>query len=449
MTRLRVLPAAGPLKGSVPLPSDKSIGHRALILASLSRGRCELTGFSAGADNRSTLTAFRQLGVAIEEPDPGSVIVHGVGLQGLAAPAEPIDCGNSGTTMRLLTGVLGAQPFATRLVGDASLSRRPMMRIAKPLRARGAKIEGRPHPKADDITAPLEVAGIANGQRLTELSYASPISSAQVKSAVLLSGLFAGGPTHFSEPLVSRDHTERMLDALGVPIDTVGPMIALHPPARANALSEFSMRIPGDVSAAAFPLAAALIVEGSHVSTRHTLLNPTRTGVLDIMSSMGGEVRNRPDGQVLGEGFGEVSAQFGGLSAASIGGELALRAIDEIPIACALAARANGETRFSDIGELRVKESDRIAAMVDTLTAFGVEAAATSDGLTVVGVPDAPLRAARIDSCGDHRIAMTAAVLALVADGPTEIDDVDCIATSFPRFVGTMRALGAEVEVQA
>lgn len=450
MRRLIVRPAARPLAGSVPLPSDKSIGHRALILAALATGCSELRGFGYGEDNVSTLNALRALGVAIEDDERGTLRVTGGGLASLRAPSSALDCGNSGTTLRLLAGVLAAQPFASRLTGDASLSGRPMRRIVEPLTARGAVMKGVPHPtRAGDVTAPLDIGPLPAGERLGPLEYALPVPSAQVKSALLLSGLFASGPTVIREPLVSRDHTERMLDALGVPIDAVGPMLRLHPPADPKSLGAFELELPGDLSAAAFVLAAATLVAGSKVTARGVGLNPTRSGIMDVLLMLGGTLGITPRGDALGESFGDVTVDSTELCAGSIGGELALRAIDEIPIACALAARARGTSRFLDLAELRVKETDRIAAMVKVLTAFGVAAEERPDGLLVEGRPDRPLSAARVSSGGDHRVAMTAAVLGLVADGESVVDDVDCIATSFPRFAGTLRALGAELRVEA
>jgi len=449
VARLIVKPLGRPLSGSVPVPADKSISHRALILAALAGGRSQLRGFSYGEDNVATQRAFSQMGVSIEDDSHGTLRVHGVGLDGLAEPSADIDCGNSGTTMRLLSGVLAGQPFAARLIGDASLTRRPMGRIVNPLRARGAVIAGSPRPgAADEVTAPLEIGPLPAGRRLEPLEYQLPVASAQVKSALLLSGLWASGPTLVREPLVSRDHTERLLNALGVPVETAGPLVKLHPPADPKSIRPFDVDLPGDLSAAAFLLVAGVLLEGSSVTTRNTGINPTRSGLMDIVKRLGGQLTVTPRGESLGEPFGEMTARGSALRGASIGGELALRAIDEIPICAALAARATGATRFFDVAELRVKESDRIAAIVALLGAFGVEAVEHEDGFSVEGRPSGPLRAANVDSRGDHRIAMTATVLGLLGDGPTVVEDVGCIATSFPRFVGTLRALGAEIEVE-
>lgn len=449
MSKLIVQPQTRPLSGSVPVPSDKSIGHRALIFSALSRGSCKLSSFSYGEDNVATMNAFRAMGVSFDDDGKGTLIAHGVGLDGLDAPSDALDCGNSGTTMRLLAGLLSAQPFDSRLVGDESLSRRPMMRIAGPLSKRGARIAGQPHPKKEgDITAPLEISGVERGSHLSGLEYAMPIASAQVKSALLISGLYASGPTIVSEPMVSRDHTERMLEALRIPLETVGSMVKLHPPADPRCIEPFEVEIPGDASAAAFILAAGLMVEGSRVTTRKTGLNPTRTGFLDLVRQLGGKLGVQPQRVSLGESEGLVTAEHGSLRGAAIGGEVAVRAIDEIPIAAAVAARAHGTTEFHDVGELRVKESDRIGEMISVLRGFGLEAEELDTGLAVQGQPSGTLKASHVQSRGDHRIAMTGAVLALCADGESVIDDVDCIATSFPRFVGTLRALGARIEVK-
>lgn len=449
MTSLRVRPMAGPLRGSVPVPSDKSIGHRAVMLASLCRGASEVRGFSGGEDNRATLAAFEAMGVGVEHPEPGTLRVRGAGPRGLRAPPGDLDCGNSGTTLRLLAGVLAAQSFQARLVGDSSLSRRPMARIATPLRARGATVEGRPHPSREgEITPPLVVGGLAVGARLAGLEWSLPVASAQVKSALLLSGLFAEGSTELSEPVLSRDHTERMLAALGVAVRAAGSWVRLEPPGEATWPTGFSLTLPGDPSAAAFPLVAAALVPGSRVTARRVSVNPTRTGLFDWLRMVGVPVESVPSGDELHEPVGDLTvAHAGAPTARPLGGELSVRAIDEIPVACAVAARAAGVTELRDVAELRVKESDRIRAMARVLSAFGVGVEEHADGLTVEGRPEGPLRAARVSSEGDHRIAMTAAVLGLLGDGETVVDDVDCIATSFPRFAGTLRALGAEVEV--
>jgi 3-phosphoshikimate 1-carboxyvinyltransferase len=448
MTTLVVHPATGPLVGSVPVPSDKSIGHRALLFGALCEGNTHIAGFSHGEDNVSTAKAMRAMGVVIEERGPGELVVHGRGLSGLRGPAGDLDCGNSGTTMRLLCGVLSAARFRVTLVGDETLSRRPMMRVAGPLRLRGAVIDGRKHPtRADDIVAPLRIGPLPEGRDLGALEYVSPVSSAQVKSAILLSGLLAHGATRFREPTVSRDHTERMLGALGCPLRTVGPLIEIEPAGWDRRMPAFDIDIPGDVSAAAFLMVAAQLVPGSRVTARGVGVNPTRTGLLEIARDMGAGLAIEPQGERSGEPVAELHAWSAPLRAITIGGETVPRAIDEIPIACALAARATGTTRIRDAEELRHKESDRIATMAVVLRAFGVGCEEKPDGLDVEGRQD-DLEAADIDSRGDHRIAMTASVLALLGRAPSRVRDAGCIATSYPKFVATLRGLGARIEVE-
>jgi 3-phosphoshikimate 1-carboxyvinyltransferase len=434
-----------PLSGVVPVPPDKSITHRALIFAALATGTSRVGSPRMGGDNRSTLDALRALGIEATERGE-SIELHGLGLEGLRAPSGELDCGNSGTTMRLLAGVLAAQRFRTVLVGDASLSKRPMARIATPLRLRGARIEGRLIPsKPGELTAPLEIGPLPRPNVLSALRYDLPIPSAQVKSALLLSGLYADGPTVVSEPLLSRDHTERMLAALGVPVSRVGPVVELYGAAFSGKLDAFEIDVPGDLSAAAFLLAAGTLVPGSSVGVRAVGLNPTRGGFLDLARWMGASFEIEPKHQALGESVGDVTARARPLAATTVAGEAVVRAIDEVPILAAMAARAAGVTTIGDASELRVKESDRIAAMLAVLRAFGVECEERRDGMVIQGRPDGPLRSADVDAAGDHRIAMSAAVLALLADDETRIRGVDAVATSFPRFAGTLRALGADV----
>lgn len=452
MTSIVVHPQKKPLIGSVPVPSDKSIGHRALLFASLCEGDSHITGFSRGEDNVSTANAMRAMGVSIEDAgegqkSTGELRIRGRGLFALEEPKAPLDCGNSGTTMRLLAGILSAQRFASTLVGDASLTRRPMMRVAGPLRSRGAILDGTPHPtKAGDIVPPLRIGPLPEGVFLGPLEYDSPVASAQIKSALLLSGLYAHGGTYVREPSLSRDHTERMMHALGVPLRAVGTVVELEPANWDGKMPGFSIDIPGDVSAAAFLLVAAQTVEGSRVTVRRVGTNPTRTGILEIAQHMGAGLEVVPQGEEVGEPIAEITAWHLPLHGVLVGGELIPRAIDEIPILCALAARAHGTTTIRDAEELRVKESDRIATMAGVLRAFGVTCEELPDGLVIEGRQDA-FEPARIDSRGDHRIAMTAAILGLHARAPSTIDDCDCIGTSFPRFVGTLRALGARVDV--
>ncbi|UQA59611.1 3-phosphoshikimate 1-carboxyvinyltransferase [Polyangium aurulentum] len=449
MTDLVVYPSERPLVGSVPVPGDKSIAHRAILLSGLASGKSRVLGGALGEDNRATLGALRAMGIESTEEESGALIIEGKGLYGLRAPTSPIDCGNSGTTIRLLSGVLVAQRFASVLIGDASLSRRPMERVAKPLRLRGGRIEGRIDPKrVGEITPPLQIGPLPQPNVLGPLEYDMPVASAQVKSAILLSGLYADGSTYVREPIVSRDHTERMLHALGVPVSTMASMIQLDGPAFSGELPAFSIEVPGDISSACFLIVAAQIVPQSRVTIRRVGVNPTRTGLAELVRDMGGQLGIEARGDEMSEPVADLHAAASELRAGRLGGELVTRTIDEVPILCALAARAEGTTIIQDAAELRVKESDRIATMAGVLRAFGVECEERPDGLAIQGAPNRPLKAAVIESRDDHRIAMTAAILGLVADGPTRVREADCIATSFPRFVGTMRALGARIEVE-
>jgi 3-phosphoshikimate 1-carboxyvinyltransferase len=443
MTSLVVRPCKSPLRGSVPVPSDRSITHRALIIAALSNGPCELRGFAYGGDNIGMLRALTALGVRSEDDGHGTVRVRGVGLAGLQQAEAAIDCGHSSTALRLLAGVLAAQPFPSELTGAPGLGRRDVAPIIEPLRRRGAKVEGRS--QGERLFPPLLIAD--PGALLGPVEHVLDRANDHAKGALLLSGLFASGPTTVHEHVVARDHTERLLSALGVPVETLGPILRLYPPRSPLAIKHFVSDLPGDISAASFLLCAAQIVPDSRVSTRRTGLNPTRAAVLEVIRLFGGRMGITPGGDSMGEPFGEIGSQGSVLRATAIAGELAQRALDEIPIVCALAARARGTTEISEAAELRDDTPDRIAALAKLLVAFGVRAEERPEGLVIEGRADGPLKAARVESGGDHRLAMTAAVLGLVADGETVVEDVDCVAVSFPRFAGTLRALGADVEV--
>ena len=443
MTRLRIKPCGHGLQGTVRMPGDKSIGHRALLLAALAQGTSRIGGLSAGLDNLATARALSAMGVNIRDED-GQTLVDGVGLLGLRPPATVLDCGNSGTTMRLLAGLLAGQRFGTQLVGDASLSRRPMRRVVDPLVARGATIGGQPGLKANEIYPPLVIDPLTAGKRLSGLEYDMPTASAQVKSALLLSGLTAAGPTAIKEPTVSRDHTERMLLALGVPIQTAATMVVLDPEEFSGEWAAFDWQVPGDFSSAAFVIAAVLLVTGSAVTIENVGLNPTRTGLLDALRAMGAPHGITPRGDAAGgEPIGVVEVRHGSLRRGMISGEVVVRAIDEVPAFCAIATAAAGTTEVRDARELRVKESDRIAMMIRVLTAFGVSCDELGDGLRIHGGTQP--KGATVASAGDHRIAMTAAVLGLAATGETVVEDADCIATSFPEFVPMLRELGADI----
>lgn len=402
------------------VPGDKSVGHRSLLIGALCDGPVEVTGLSGGEDNRSSAAVLGELGVRIERDpaDPTHAIVHGVGLDGLKAPTRPLDCGNSGTTMRLVLGILTGQPFEATLVGDHSLSRRPMKRVLEPLKKMGLEVVA----AKDGNTAPITVRG---RRPTTAIHYDSPIASAQVKSAIMLAGLWADGVTTVTEPEVSRDHTERMLGWLGKP-----------PRAR-------PIHVPGDLSSAAFMLGAGLLVPGSEVVVEDVGVNPTRVGFLEVLAAMGVEVHRGAPRERNGEPAADLGVRYGALRGAEIGGALAVRAIDELPLIATLAARAVGDTVIRDAAELRVKESDRIAQTARMLRSFGVPVDEHPDGMTIHGDPERALTAGHIDADGDHRIAMCASLMALVAPAGTVIHGAETIATSFPSFHDCLRALGA------
>ncbi len=446
MTSYVVQPAGGPIGGDVEVPGDKSIGHRAAILGLLADGEVAVEGMGRGEDNLSTLRAAAALGATVD--DRGEVIrIRGVGLDGLAEPAAPIDCGNAGTGMRLLAGVLAGQPFASTLTGDDSLSRRPMRRIADPLTRMGARVRGRGGPRRGEIYPPLKLQGPAGG-RLQGIDCTLDVASAQVKSAVLLAGLWADGKTRITEPGPSRDHTERMLRYLGVPVAIHEREVVLDPAGWRRTIEARPLAVPGDPSSAAFLLAAGLMAPRGEVIVRGVCVNDTRTGFFDALEAMGAPVEELDRRDAGGEVIADLRIAAGAeaeLRGADIGGELVVRAIDELPILAVVAARAEGETVFRDAAELRVKESDRIATTAAMLRALGVEVSERPDGFTVRGLGGRPFSSARIDAAGDHRIAMSAAVAALGAAGPVRIDDVDNVATSFPSFPEALAALGGSI----
>ncbi len=455
MRRFRVR-RSGPLRGSLTVPGDKSIGHRALLFAGLAEGTSRIRGLSGGLDNHATRGALEAMGVRFESDpsDPTATRVEGRGLFGLLMPKGSLDCGNSGTTMRLLAGLVSAQRFGVRLVGDASLSSRPMRRIIDPLRARGAHIAGVRGKKEGEQYAPLSIAPLIEGEALTGLRYESPIASAQVKSCLLLSGLYADGPTTVYEPLLSRDHTERMMLALGVPLTTAGPISVLDPAGWDRRWDGFDWTVPGDLSSAAFFLVAGAIVGGSEIEIEGVCTNPTRTGILDALRQSRAEIEIIPRGEGAGnEPIAKLVSRHGRVAPVRVGGEIVTRMIDEVPILCALAACAEGRTDIRDAEELRAKESDRLSTMATTLRAFGVDVVELQDGLTIHGKTLGAGRSgvgrwltpATVNAHGDHRIAMTAVVLGLVADGETIVEDVQCVETSFPGFADRMRALGADL----
>ena len=451
MTSYIIEPDRAGVAGEVGAPGDKSIGHRAAILAALASGEVSITGMGRGEDNRRSLGAAEALGAEISArgcAGGGEALrVHGVGLDGLAAPRGPIDCGNAGTAMRLLAGILAGQNFGSELVGDASLSRRPMRRIGDPLTAMGASVTGREGQRPGEIYPPLSVRGPRRG-RLAGLDWTLDVASAQVKSAILLAGLFAEGAVSVSEPGPTRDHTERMLAYLGAPVSRDKGRVTLDPAGWDRRLEPRPLAVPGDPSAAAFAVAAGLVAGGGDIAVRGVCVNDTRTGFFDALATMGARIERRNERHEGGEPVADlhVPASAGeGLRGAEIGGDVVVRAIDEIPILAVVAARAAGDTDFRDAEELRYKESDRIATTTEMLRGFGVEVEEHAGGFRVRGRGAKPLAPARVDAAGDHRIAMSAAVAALAADGPTRVDDVDNVATSFPEFPAALGSLGAQI----
>jgi 3-phosphoshikimate 1-carboxyvinyltransferase len=430
---LEVQPAPGSLRGALTPPGDKSISHRALILGGLASGATRIHGLLDSADTRATRHAMEQLGAEIVDED-GAVCVRGVGAgssrSSLRPPAGPIDMGNSGTALRLLAGVLAAQPFDSQLTGDASLCRRPMARIMRPLEAMGARIDaqsgGRP---------PLRIHG---GRSLRGIEFASPVASAQVKSCVLLAGLFADGRTRVTEPRRSRDHTERMLPAFGIDILADGSLVG------PQCLRGTTLEVPADPSSAAFHVAAALLVPDSDVTLRGVGLNPTRIELFEVLRSMGAklDVKRRESPGL--EPVGDLHVRYSGrLRAAEVAGDQVPAMIDEIPVLLAVAACAEGTTRIRDAEELRVKESDRLAVMARGLARMGIEVQERADGIDVTG--GRPVAAA-VDAANDHRCAMSFAVLAQRCEDPTRIAGAGYIDTSYPGFAAHFRALGAVLE---
>ena len=424
----------GRLQGRVRVPGDKSISHRAVMLGAIADGVTEVTGFLEGTDALGTLAAMRALGVRIDGPDAGHVVIHGAGIDGLQPPAEALDLGNSGTSMRLLAGLLAAQAFETTLVGDASLSRRPMRRITEPLGRMGARIE-----TTEDGTPPLVIRG---GQALHGIDYRSPVASAQVKSAVLLAGLYARGRTCVHEPGESRDHTERMLAGFGYPLDRAGLTACVDGGARLRARV---IDVPADISSAAFFLVGASIAPGSDVVLEHVGWNPTRTGVVEILRLMGADIEVLAEREMGGEPVADLRVRAAELHGVTIPQSLVPRAIDEFPAIFIAAACARGRTVLTGAGELRVKESDRIGVMATGLQALGIAARATADGIEIEG---GRLRGGQVDSAGDHRVAMSLAVAGLCADGPIEIADCTNVNTSFPGFVELARQLGLAIHAE-
>jgi len=417
--------------GIIRVPGDKSISHRSIILSSIADGVSQVTGFLQGEDSLNTIAAFRQMGVNIER-DQDRVRVAGVGLHGLSAPSSDLQMGNSGTAMRLLLGLLAGQGFASRLVGDASLSSRPMLRVIEPLQSMGARIDSQPGGRA-----PLQVHA---SRGLRAIEYDMPVASAQVKSCLLLAGLYASGETVVREPAPTRDHSERMLRACGCELTVDGAEIRM---AGGQVLAACDVEVPADISSAAFFMVAASIAPGSDITLQHVGVNPTRTGVIDILQLMGARIELSNQRDVGGEPVADIRVQSAPLNAIDIPRELVPLAIDEFPVLFIAAACATGTTRLQGAEELRVKESDRIQVMADGLTILGIDARVQPDGIEIDG---GQLDGGRVESHGDHRIAMAFSVASLCATREISISDCANVNTSFPGFAELAQRVGIRIK---
>jgi 3-phosphoshikimate 1-carboxyvinyltransferase len=409
------------LRGEISVPGDKSISHRSIMLGSLAEGTTRVSGFLMGEDNLSTWKIFEAMGVTIRQAGSDALEIDGVGLDGLAEPGDVLDCGNSGTTMRLMCGLLAGQNFFSVLTGDMYLRRRPMKRVVTPLSGMGARIWGR----YGGERAPLAI----QGGSLKPISYDSPVASAQVKSAVLLAGLYVAGETRVTEPHLSRDHSERMLTCFGANVRAFAGGVSLVGRPR---LAAQEVMVPGDISSAAFFMVAGLVTPGAEILIRNVGINPTRSGIVDILTAMGGQLELLNIREQSGEPVADVLVRYSRLKGIKIGGDMVPRAIDEFPVISVAAALAEGTTIISDAEELRVKETDRIAAMVSELGKLGAQVEARPDGMVITGIEQ--LNKGTVSSHGDHRIAMSMAVAALSARGDVTIEDTACTETSFPGF---------------
>lgn len=415
------------LKGEITVPGDKSISHRAVMFGSIAKGLTEITNFLQGADCLSTISCFGKLGIDIEN-GPDRILVHGKGLHGLTAPDCVLDAGNSGTTTRLISGILAPQSFTTTLTGDASIQKRPMKRIMEPLSMMGANIKSL---KGNDC-APLEI----QGSPLTGIHYTSKVASAQVKSAVLLAGLYASGETSVTEPVISRNHTEIMLSHFGAQIATEGTTASIRPE---PVLEGRKIVVPGDISSAAYFIAAGLIVPGSEILIKNVGINETRDGILRVAKQMGGNIRLLNENRDSGEPVADILVSHSSLHGIEIKGSVIPTLIDELPVIAIMAAYAEGTTVIADAAELKVKESNRIDVMVNNLTAMGADITGTEDGMIIKG--GKPLHGTLIHSMDDHRIAMSFAVAALRAEGMTTIEGGECVNISYPAFYKDLESL--------
>ena len=414
------------LKGTIKIPGDKSISHRAVMFGSLAKGDTEITGFLRGDDCMSTISCFKKLGIDIDVTDD-KVIVHGKGLKGLSAPKESLDVGNSGTTIRLISGILSAQNFDSVLNGDASIQKRPMKRVINPLSLMGASIES-----TNDGYAPLTI----HGSKLKAIEYTMPVASAQVKSAILLASLFAEGTTVINEPVASRDHTEIMLNYFGADIKNNKGVITSSP---VDELYGRNLEVPGDISSAAFFMVAGLVVPDSHIIIENVGINPTRTGIIDALQAMGGYVKVLNERKSGGELVGDIEVKTSHLKATTLEGSIIPRMTDEIPVFAVAALCAEGTTYVKDASELKVKESNRIATMSTELGKMGVTITETDDGMIIEG--NQKLKGSTVYSHLDHRVAMSCAIAALIAEGNTAITDADCVGISFPDFYDILENL--------
>lgn len=415
------------LHGEISVPGDKSISHRAIMFGSLAEGTTEITNFLQGADCLSTIACFRRMGIKIE--NTGShIVIHGRGLYGLSCPSEILDVGNSGTTTRLISGILAGQAFTSILDGDASIRQRPMNRIISPLSMMGASITS----LHGNGCAPLRIAG----QKLHAIHYDSPVASAQVKSCVLLAGLYADGITSVTEPVLSRNHSELMLNYFGAKVTSHGTTASIEP---TPVLSGRHVVVPGDISSAAYFIAAALLVPGSEVLIRNVGVNPTRDGLLKVCKAMGAKIERLNENSGSGEPTADLLVRYSPLHGTVVEGDLIPTLIDELPVVAVMAAFAEGTTIIRDAAELKVKESNRIDVMVENLSRMGTEIEATDDGMIIRG--GRPLHGATIDPHLDHRIAMSFAVAALASEGDTKIKDADCVRISYPEFYEDLLSL--------
>lgn len=427
-----IVQPGGKLNGRIRVPGDKSISHRSIMLGAIAEGTTEITGFLEGEDNLATLNAFRAMGVQIEGPANGRVVVHGVGLHGLRKPEKPLYLGNSGTSMRLLTGLLSGQAFDVEMSGDPSLSKRPMRRVTVPLAQMGAQVE-----TTDNGTPPLKVKG---GCKLKGIDYTMPVASAQVKSCLLLAGLYAEGRTCVTEPAPTRDHTERMLAGFGYPVYRNGSTACVEP---GGTLRGMPIDVPADISSAAFFMVGASIAPGSDVVLEHVGINPTRIGVINILRLMGADITLMNERDVGGEPVADIHVRAAPLKGIRIPEDQVPLAIDEFPAIFIAAACAEGETVLTGAEELRVKESDRIQVMADGLTTLGIAAQSTPDGIVIRG---GQLGSGEVRSHDDHRIAMSFAMAGLRASGPITIRDCANVNTSFPGFADLVGAVGIRLQ---